>query len=188
MKKQFFVLAGALALSMSASAQQMYGTIGVGQGHTNLDCSGTTTCDRTGSAVKVMGGYKFAPGIAGEIGYMSFGKAKATEPSGSGEITNSGFGGGVAFMGDLSPNWTGTARLGLLMMKTKISGTVTGLGSGSDSDTNPQLYVGLGLGYKVSKDVSIDGYADFSRGKYDENGASTKGNVRALGVGVTFAF
>jgi OOP family OmpA-OmpF porin len=188
MKKQFFVLAGALALSMSASAQQMYGNIGVGQSHTNLDCAGATTCDRSGSALKVMGGYKFNPGMAAEIGYMSFGKSKAADATTSATLTNSGFGGGIAFMGDLSPNWTGAARLGLLMMKTKVDATASGLGSASDSDNNAQLYAGLSIGYKVSKDVSIDGYADFSNAKYDKNGLSTKGNVRALGVSVTFGF
>lgn len=183
MKKQFFVLIGALTLSMAASAQQMYGTVGFGQSNTNVDCEGTTTCDRSGTAFKLMGGYKFAPNMAAELGYMSFGKAKAADAFDSGTISNSGFGGGIAFSGDLSPNWNATARLGLLMMKTKL--TINGE---SDSDSNAQLYAGLGLGYKVTKDVSIDGYIDLSNGKYEKDGFSSKGNLRAIGVGVTFGF
>jgi OmpA-OmpF porin, OOP family len=187
MKKQFFVLIGALTLSMAASAQQMYGTAGFGQSNTNIDCEGVPTCDRSGTAFKLMGGYKFAPNMAAELGYMSFGKAKASDAVSSVSISNSGFGGGVAFTGDLSPNWTATARVGLLMMKTKLSAS-SGGASGSVSDDNAQLYAGLGVGYKVAKDVSIDGYIDLSNGKYDKDGFSLKGNVRAIGVGVTFGF
>jgi OmpA-OmpF porin, OOP family len=187
MNKQIFAALAALALSAGASAQG-YGVISVGTARLNLDCSGATTCDKSDTAYKLIGGYKFSPNLAGEIGYFNFGKAKASDAVTRAEISNTAFGGGIAFHQDLSPDWNFVARLGLAQVKTKISGSIVGLGSGSDSDNNTSLYGGLGVGYKISKTVSLDAAWDFSKSKYNKNGADESGNINVFSLGVSFWF
>jgi len=188
MKK--YLCAGFIAFAMCAGAwaQNAYGVVSLGASKLNIDCTGATTCDDADTAFKLLGGYKFAPNLAAEVGYFDFGKARASDAFVSAEISNTAFGGGIAFHQDLAPNWNFVARLGLASVKTKISGTVSGFGSASDSDSNIAMYAGLGIGYKLSKSVSLDGAMDFSRSKYSKNGVDESGNLTAISIGLTFGF
>ncbi len=198
-----------LTLSAGASAQSAYGVVSLGSSRLNVDCTGTTTCDKTGTAYKLLGGYKFSPNFAAEVGFFGFGKAKASDAIGTVELSNTAVGAGVAFHQDLSPNWNFVARVGVASVKTKILATVSGvgvarveqaagraailgvapgIGSVSDSDRNIAPYAGLGIGYKLSRAVSLDGSVDFSRSKYNKNGVNESGNLSAVSIGLTFGF
>jgi OOP family OmpA-OmpF porin len=176
------------ALSAGASAQSAYGVISVGSSRLSVDCSGTSNCDKTDSAYKLLAGYKYSPNFAAEAGLFGFGKARASDGTVSAQIKNEAFGAGVAFHQDLTPDWNFVARVGLASVRTRISGTVSGLGSVSDSDNNVAPYAGLGVGYKLSKTVSLDGAVDFSRSKYNKNGVDESGSLSAISIGLTFGF
>lgn len=188
MKKTFIAMAATALLAFAATAQAQ-GYVGAAFGPTNLDtdCTGTVTCDKSGSGFKVYGGYKFLPFLAGELTYMSFGKAKASVDFGgslvTAEIKTSGFGGGVAFMGDLAPNWPAAARLGIARMKADVSGSAFGI-SASQSESTTQAYFGLDIGYAFSKNAAVTLSADFSRSEFDGAGD----NVRLIGVGFKYSF
>jgi OOP family OmpA-OmpF porin len=187
MNTKLLTALAALTLSAAASAQT-YGVASVGIARVDVDCTGAASCDKSDTGFKLMGGYKFTPNVAAEIGYFDFGKAKASGSGVNAELKNSAFGGGVAYHLDLAPSWNAVGRLGLAQVKTKISGTVSGLGSASDSDNNTALYAGLGVGYKLSKTLSIDGAWDLSKSKYNKNGVDESGNINMFSVGVTFGF
>jgi len=188
MKKTFIAMAASALLAFAATAQAQ-GYVGAAGGPTNLDadCTGTITCDNSGTGFKVYGGYKFLPFLAGELTYMSFGKAKASVGFGGGvvnaEIKTTGFGGGVALMGDLAPNWPAAARLGVARVKADVTGSAFGV-SASDSDDTTQAYFGFDVGYAFSKNAAVTLSADFSRSKY----AGETADVRLLGVGFRFSF
>jgi OOP family OmpA-OmpF porin len=184
MKKHLLLATAALTLAGAASAQT-YVAVSVGASDHDLGCGGATVCDESGTAFKLLGGYRFAPNLALEGGYMSYGKSKARDAGlGIGlDTTVDGFGIGGAFHHDFTPNWNFVARLGLAQMKAKLKAT-SGGASGSDSDSSAQLYGGLGLGYKLNKQMSIDGAWDFSRAKY----SGEKLDVSALSLGLTFSF
>lgn len=207
MKKNLLVGLAMLAMAAGASAQATYGVVSVGSSRLNVDCTGTTTCDKTGTAYKLLGGYKFSPNFAAEAGFFGFGKAKASDPTVTAEIANTAFGAGVAFHQDLSADWNLVARVGLASMKTKITGTVVAvervdqpaararvlglaptIGTVSDSDRNVTPYAGLSIGYKIAQGVSLDGALDFSRSKYNKNGLNESGNLSAVSIGLTFGF
>jgi OmpA-OmpF porin, OOP family len=188
MKKHVLLAAAALALSGAVSAQT-YATVSFGSSNIKLDCAGAQTCDKSDTAFKLLGGYKFTPNVAVEAGYMSFGKAKISDSGTSLDVGVTGFGVGAAFHQDLSADWNFVARLGLAQIKTKLDASISGVGSGSDSDSNAQPYFGVGVGYKINKQVSIDGALDFAKGKYNKNGVDLgSGNVSAYSIGLTFAF
>jgi len=186
MKKQMLTALAVLAFSAAASAQ-MYGVVSAGVSKHDIDCTGAATCDDSGSAFKLLGGYKFMPNLAGEVGYFDFGKAKATGGGASLDAKTTAFGLGVAYHLDFSPTWTGVGRLGVARVKTKLNAGFGGL-TASDSDNNTALYGGLGVGYRLSSTVTIDGAWDFTKSKYNKNGVDESWNVNAFSVGVTFGF
>lgn len=184
MKKQALLLGLMLAAAGAAHAQA-YVTASVGSSRFNVDCAGTSACDKTGSFGKVIGGYKFGPVLSAEVAYLDFGKTTATVDGLRLAVKASGVGAGVALRGELSGPWTYAARLGLVSMKTTIESSTTGF---SDSDSNPTLYGGLGVGYRVTPNFSIDLAMDSSDVKYKKNGFNTSGGVSAFSVGVTLDF
>lgn len=188
MKKHLLVALAVLSLSAVASAQTVYGVVSAGASKSSFDCLGAPSCDKSDTAFKLMGGYKFMPNVAAEIGYFDFGKQKLSGGGASLEYKNSAFGIGVAYLQDIAADWNFVGRVGVAQMKTKVSGSAPGFGSASDSDNNTTLYAGLGVGYKLSKTVSIDGAFDFSRGKFNKDGANESGSVSALSLGLTFGF
>ena len=187
MLKKLSIGLAAFLLGTVAWAQG-YGVVSAGVGRLSVDCADVPSCDKTDTAFKLMGGYKFNPNLAAEVGYFDFGKATGSDSTVSASIKTTAFGGGIAYHQDLSSNWNFVARLGLAQVKTKISGTVVGVGSGSESDNNVNAYVGLGIGYKLSKTMSLDLAWDASRSKFDKSGLSESGNVNAYSVGLTFSF
>jgi len=187
MNKHILVAAAALVLSGAASAQG-YLAASVGSSRLTADCTGTSSCDNTDVGFKLLGGYKFMPNLAAELAYFNFGKATASAGNVNAEVKNTAVGVGIALHGDLAPNWPAVARLGAAQVKTKLSGSVAGLGSASVSDNNISLYGGLGIGYKLAKDISLDGAWDFSRSKYDVNGVRDSGSLNMISIGMTFWF
>jgi len=187
MKKQSTIALATLAFCAAAAAQP-YGLVSVGTSRLNADCSGVASCDKTGTGFKLMGGYKFAPNWAGELGYFDYGKAKASDAGVSAEIRNSAFGLGLAFHQDLATDWNAVARFGLSRVKTKITGSISGLGSGSDSDNNTAAYLGLGVGYKLSKTMSLDAAWDLTKSKFNKDGIDESGNINVISIGLTFGF
>jgi len=198
MKK--IVLAGLIALALSAGAfaqtaqpaQSAYALIAAGSSRFGVDCAGTTSCDKTDTGWKVFGGYRFTPNWAAEVGYFDFGKAKATLNDAqlgvvSAAVESTAIGLGVAFHQDLAADWPCVARLGVASVKTRVSASVTGA-SGNDSDRSANGYVGLGIGYRLSRIVSADLAWDYTRSKYNKNGLDASGNVNMVSLGLTVGF
>lgn len=179
MKKTALSIAAAVLMLSSGAFAQGYVGAGAGWGKVDVDCAGTTTCDTTSTGWKLFGGYKFDPHWGIEVNYFDFGKAKATVGAAAGEIKATGLGVGGALFGQFSPSWTGVARLGIASTKAKVSGPLA-----SDSETGTNAYVGLGVSYLLSRNLSIDGAIDFSRVKY----LGEKADVRLVSVGLTYAF
>lgn len=181
MKKQAIILA---ALIGAASAQaQVYGTVAAGASHLNVDCTGTTACDASGSGAKIVGGYAFGNGFSLEAGYVSFGKFRAADATASLEAKPSAFTLGGAFALPLGNDWGLNLRLGVAQVKTKVS-AVVGTLSGSDSESKAKLYAGLGVTYAISQAVKLELGVDTTQAEY----AGEKGNLRLVTLGATFAF
>src|SRR5213595_1816908 len=120
MKKIVLALAAITAMfAGSAFAAEGYVGGAIGQGNTNFDCSGTTSCSHNGTGFKFFGGYKFTPNLAGEVTYFDFGKATAAAPGATLDLKSSAIGIGAAFSGNFAPQWSGVARLGVASVRMK---------------------------------------------------------------------
>ena len=177
-----FALAAA-SLFSSAALAQGYVSGAVGAGHVNLDCEGASSCDKDSTAFKLLGGYDFGGGLAGELGYISFGKGTASGFGASVEAEATGLLLGVAFHAPLANNFGLTGRLGMINMKTEISASGGGL-SASDSETKLKPYFGFAVTYAFTQNLKVEAGADFSRAEFEGDDAS----VRAITAGVRLDF
>ncbi len=182
-----WILGAALAAAAVAAQAQVYVSASGGLSSASVDCGGSSSCDKSGFGFKVVGGYQVMPNVAVEAGYYNLGKWTASFPWGTGtlktDMKTAGFGAGAALSAEIAPKVNVVGRLALASMSTKLSASLAG-NSASESESNVAVILGLGIGYAVTKNLSID--ATFDTGKHDFDGET--GTARVFGLGLTAAF
>lgn len=207
MKKSLLAITAGVALAGATAVNaQGYAGGGVGPARIDIDCTDTTSCDKSSTGFKLYGGYQFGGGLAVEGVYFNWGKAKAggtleinddvfgtiTVNDAKVQIKAYGVGAGIAYFFPVTPQWTPVVRLGIVRNKAKssasgtvVSGEVTETVSGSVTDNYTAPYFGFGIGYKVMPTLTLTGEIDFSKVKYAEG---EKANTRLVTVGVRYSF
>lgn len=192
---RLFCMAAGLALAASAQAQSSkpadaYLTLSGGGSSYNVDCAGTSSCDKTGSAVRLLGGYRLNSSLGVEGIYMSLGESKASvnEPGVgliNAKLKSSLFGGGVAVYLPFGSGFEAAARLGLASVDTKLSGSIgSGVVVPAASERKVKPYVGLSLSYAFSQSLA----ADVSLDSTNFQVVGEKARVTALTVGLSLRF
>jgi len=183
MKKIILSAFIAIAASAGAHAEGIY--VGVAAGGTNidLDCEGAPSCDKSDTGFKLFGGYKLTENIAVEAYYADYGKAKLSGGGVSADVKMSGFGLGVAYLGDFTTDWNGVVRAGVARNKIKVDGSAPGFTS-SDSENKTKAYVGAGVGYKLTKEVALTAAIDYTEGEFQGDKAKT--TLYTIGVNYNF--
>lgn len=177
-----------VSAAMAQATPNAYVSLSAGPSRANFDCTGTTSCDKTDVAARILFGYRVMPNLAIEATYASLGKAKATvDFDGTlvdGSIKGTSLGVGVAGLMPFgaAKEWTGIARVGIASNRTKV--TVSGAVSGSDSQTHSEPYFGLGLNYAITPSFDIGVAWDATRLNY----AGEKANVNALSFVASLKF
>lgn len=178
----------AILVFCTAAAAQPYGVVSVGASRLGLDCEGAASCDKNDVGAKVIAGYKFAPSWAAEVGWFEYGKATASDTGVSVSVRNTAFGLGAAFHQDLTADWNAVARFGLARVETKLSGSISGVGSASDTDKNTQAYLGMSVGYRLSKATTLELAWDYGRSKFNKDGIDESGGINVLSIGLSSGF
>lgn len=180
-----------VAVAGGASAQVYVGG-NFGTTHFSVDNSGTASSDDNDTGYKLYGGYAFNPNVAVELGYIDFGKAKATVMSPyygqlDGQFKTTSVYLAAALRADLSRDFTGVVRLGLASANSKFEETQVATSiTQSASGDKVQALLGLALEYSIAKNFKASVDADFSKSA-DINGESG-GSVRMLSVGAQYSF
>ncbi len=199
MRTMLTALAAAAVVSIPAAASaQGYVGAAVGAARINVDCSDLDSCDKTSTGWKAFGGWRVHPNLAVEAVYMDFGKVKASDFDEELDATIRGsakgrsLGLGVAASADVGGGLSAVARLGFARNRLELSASALGV-SESDTTSATRPYFGLGLGYKVTPNVSIDVGFDTTRFRYtDVNDAgedvrrSATARLLAVGLGMSF--
>ena len=187
MKKIILSAFIAMAASAGAHAEGIYVGVAAGGTHFDVDCSGTSSCDKSDTGFKLFGGYKLTENVAVEAHYADYGKAGfggvVNGVNATGDAKLSGFGLGVALLGDFATDWNGVVRAGVARNKLKVDVSVPGF-SASDSENKTKAYVGAGVGYKLTKEVSRNAAIDYTEGEY--GGETAKVTLFTIGVGYSF--
>ena len=182
------LLASAALCAMAGASHAQaggYALLGGGRSDFKVDCSDTSSCDKSGNALQAIAGYRFGNGFAVEGLYANFGKTTARFGAIGVEIKGTALGAGGAFIVDLNPNWAFTGRLGMASVKLKgqaRGGPFGAVGNTSDSSTN--LYTGLAVAYNFSPTLGAElGYLR-TRGEVE----GEKGDVSAITVSARLRF
>lgn len=173
----------ALALASGAAAAQPYVAGSVGWASSEGDCSGASSCDKTGAAGKLLLGYTIVPGLGVEAGYNNFGRIKLGIGGVAGQMRSAGPSLGVMAYAHLAPEWRLQGRIALGNIKTRVSASFAGLNS-HESETHTSVLAGMNVGYLVNRNMSADVGVDF--GSHHFNGQTF--NVQMLSAGLTLWF
>lgn len=182
------VAALTVAAASTAAHAQTYVSVGTGSGRLNVDCTGASSCDKAGSAFKLMGGYQF-DGWSLEAGYLNFGKAVLKDGSDSLAIKNTALVVAGAFHLPMGANWDLGLRLGAARVSTQVDVNVVNVGSGSAKDSHVATLAGLSLGYKFNDSLSLELATDVTQAKFNQNGLDLgSGNLRSITLGLRAKF
>ncbi|HSB22014.1 MAG TPA: porin family protein [Burkholderiaceae bacterium] len=182
------VFGSLLAAAATAGAQQLYFGAGGGVTHTNADCTGTVSCETSDNGWKAYAGYHINPLWSVEVlGYDMGTSRGAVDFPGFGLVNSSlkttGFGLASAVTLPLGgfADFYGRLGVGSNTLKIDVSGS---LGNGSDSESSAQLLWGVGLGFRVSPNVSIRTEIDGTSATY----AGERFDSTLWSIGASFRF
>ncbi|MBI3712471.1 MAG: outer membrane beta-barrel protein [Burkholderiales bacterium] len=175
-----------LMIGASASAQVYVGG-SLGQAKTNVDCAGTTKCDKISATSKIFGGYNIDKNFAIEASYDWLGKIGAqTKEAGvtaDHEIKAKSFELAGVVKHDFTDELSGFAKLGVARVTADGKSSLAGSKYTYDTSST-QPVIGLGLNYKISKEVALRGEFESRRVKlFDE-----KARVNTFTVGAQYSF
>lgn len=175
-----------LMIGASASAQ-VYVGFGSGQARTNVDCTGTTKCDKISSSTKIFGGYNIDKNFAVEASYAWLGKIGAQTKEGTvtadHEIKAKSFELVGVAKHDFTDELSGFAKLGVARVTADGNSSLAGSKYTYDTSST-QAVVGLGLNYKISKELAL-------RGEFDSRSVKLldeKARVNTFTVGAQYSF
>lgn len=180
-----FLATASLMMGASASAQ-MYAGASVGQSKSNIDCAGTLKCDKTATAYKIFGGYQIDKIFAIEGTYFDLGKNRAelkyNGVTTSNTVKSSGFELAGLAKYDFTEDLSGFVKLGVARVSADASSSAVGKFNVSTNST--QAVYGVGMNYKLTKDVALRAELESRRSKlFDETA-----RVNTLTVGAQMSF
>jgi OOP family OmpA-OmpF porin len=185
--KSMAALLAAATLSGSALAQGYLGA-GIGHARVNLDCTGTTTCDKTDTTFKFYGGYMFGPNIGIEGVYYDNGKLHQTGDDAelgrvSADWKGSAF---AAFAVGVLPmdNFSAFAKLGVASARVKLDASSTMFGNAGDSERHTAVAFGAGVGYAFTP--RLGGRLEFERLRLEFMGDKRNADLVTLGLHYRF--
>ncbi len=178
-----FLTALALSTLAASASAQFYAGGTLGWAHIPLTCDAGTSCEDNDVGYRLHVGYDDTAKIAGELGYLNFGKAdaKANVGSASSRIKAQAITIGLAFRQEFQPGLKGVLRVGAAHVNIKQ--TFSAAASDEGSGFNP--HVGLGLEYAFMPNLQAIGAIDVTQGSTD---GGNKGGLYLFSAGVQYRF
>ena len=143
-----------LGLAGGAAQAQGYAGLSAGNSRSDIDCTGTLTCDRNGTAWKLYGGYMFHPNFGAQAEVFRQGRARFSAVLGDGTVANGEFKGeGVGLYGLAMARdgiWSVFGKAGLLTSRT--TGALRAADAGNSlRETHTHFGWGAGVGVDWAK-------------------------------------
>ncbi|MFN4267159.1 MAG: outer membrane beta-barrel protein [Aquabacterium sp.] len=175
--------AAMVAFLAGGASAQVYVGGALGTSKLSASCSGTTSCDTSDGAWKLYVGNALNDTWAVEVAYLDFGKAKRSDGVAADQIKASALVAAAAGRWSFAQDWSAMGRLGLAYARASYRYAEPGF-SFSESDSKIKAYVGLGLAYSVTPNLSLTLDADFTTAEVlDDSGA-----LRAVTLGAAYRF
>lgn len=177
--KTFFTAAifalAAIGAAQAQSLSNVYVQGNIGATKLDVDCSDVDSCDTKDVGMKALVGYKLGEGFSAELGYVNFGKAKASGVD-EGDPFKADFKAhsvtlGAAYTYSVTNDFALIGRLGFAF--NKVKGSVTYAGEKfSDSESKTKPYFGVGAAYAIDKNIAVGVDVDFTKVGFDGDTAT----------------
>ena len=182
-------LAGAAGTAQAKDADAWYAGVDLGAGRINLDCAGTSSCDKTGTTSRLTLGKRLNERFSVEGSYVDLRgvKASVSDPTfgtATGKFKSNGFELAGLVHTPQSNGFAGYAKLGVASMKSTGTVTVPGFGSDSTSERKTTPVFGLGASYQLSPQLALTAGYDWRRVSLD----GEKETAHGLTAGARFSF
>lgn len=189
---QKYIVAALMAALASHAAAEPYGGAALGVSRFKVDCSGLDRCDKSDTAFKFFGGYRYNAMLAGEVGYIDFGKSKSNRTQDGfqleGVLKSQALVASAVLTVPLAAGIDGVAKAGVASVQASLDQRADGQVISSTDRQSWQPYLGLGLQYKLRPAVALGVGVDLTRLKLDSPGSSHTSNVSLFSAGVTYGF
>ncbi len=195
MKNNTLLFAACIALATSAlstathaQTRGAFGYAGFGGGITkaDVDCTGTSYCDRSDVDYKAFAGYMFTRNWGAELSYAGLGKTRATVPFSGVDIDAQlkGSALGAYAVGNLpvGERFDLFAKVGAAYVESKVIASLGTL-SGSDKEYTTSAAFGLGASYTVMPGLALRLEWDRYKAKFGDE----KSDIDILSLGVRFS-
>lgn len=191
--KRAAALAAGLLLAFAVQAQANSGgylSAAGGLSQQDADCGDTDRCDKSGTAFRLAGGYRFNSLLGIEAAYLDFGKSTASSDLPGfgrveGEAKVNGPGLALVLFAPVASQLDLQARLGVANMKVKLRGRLNnGPWVDAGSETKAAFWGGLGLSYAFTPSLAGNVQWDGTQGEFEGD----KARVNAFTIGLTLRF
>lgn len=169
------------ATGASAQVEQVYAGGSVGWAKIPAACDAGSTCKDNSVGYKVYIGYDDTAKIAGELGYINFGKNKADAGTDHADLRAHAVTLALAFRQQLDTGLKGVLRLGAANVSEKLS---TNYGV-SDKASGWNIYGGVGLEYDIMPGLLATASLDLTRGGTD---TTDSGALYLFSAGLQYHF
>ncbi|MFY8085351.1 MAG: outer membrane beta-barrel protein [Rubrivivax sp.] len=146
----------ALGLALGGAQAQGFAGLSAGTSRADIDCSGTLTCDRSGTAWKVYGGYMLHPNFGVQADLYRQGRARLSASLTEGSVVSGELKGeGVGLYGLAVARegiWSAFGKAGWLSSRTTGTARLADLGS-SRRETHTHFGWGAGVGVDWTKNL-----------------------------------
>ncbi len=170
------ISAAVVVAAHPAQAQTWYTTpsswyVGAAGGPGNIDITcDAGACDRSGTAWKIYGGFRFPNHTGAELLYVDVGDASADALHHVNLTQGKVEGSYWALAGVWSPEFGGgflaNLKLGIAGSNSKTTGLDAGAAAGADRSKFPHVYAAVGLGWKLGHHLEFTADYDYSRLSY----------------------
>lgn len=182
MNKSLTTLAMAAACLASTAAHAQYVGVGIGPSRMDINCTGSTSCDKNDTGFKIYGGWNLPGPFSVEAAYFDWGKANATfAPGAVTSLDTQAHGFGVDGAYSLLFGWGECMfRAGIVYNRAKTT-TVSG-GVGATNTYNfTAPHAGADCAYPFAPNWWATAGVDYSRVKYT---AADKADVMLFTIGL----
>jgi opacity protein-like surface antigen len=198
------ISAAAVVAAHPAQAQTWYTApsswyVGAAGGPSNIDITcDAGACDRSSTAWKVYGGFRFPNRTGAELLYVDVGDASADSLHHTNLVPGKVEGSYWALAGVWSPEFgnglLANLKLGIAGSDSKTSGLDAGVAAGSKRSLFPHVYAAAGIGWKLNGHLEFTADYDYSRLSYRNMEAGSDHHLKqtvdvgAVMVGVNYGF
>ncbi|HEX5356125.1 MAG TPA: outer membrane beta-barrel protein [Aquabacterium sp.] len=179
-----FLMASLLALAAtgaSAQVEKVYAGGSLGWAKIPTTCAAGETCKDSSVGYKVYVGYDDTAKIAGELGYINFGKSKIDAGAAHAEIKAHAVTVALAFKQQLDAGLKGVLRLGGANVSVKETSNF----GFADQGSGWNVYGGVGLEYDIMPGLKAAAALDVTKGGTD---GGDSGTLYLLSAGVQYHF